>query len=102
MTQSYPIGVLFSRQGPYALLGRDAYDGALTALGEINIAASEEIALTLRSGVTVRVGSTLSPEKLERFDAVWRALGEERTLARAVYLNNRVHQQRVTVRLRRN
>ncbi|MCB9557868.1 MAG: FtsQ-type POTRA domain-containing protein [Deltaproteobacteria bacterium] len=72
------------------------------ALGEINIAASEEIALTLRSGVTVRVGSTLSPEKLERFDAVWRALGEERTLARAVYLNNRVHQQRVTVRLRRN
>ncbi|MCB1488460.1 MAG: transporter substrate-binding protein [Bauldia sp.] len=36
MTQSYPIGVLFSRQGPYALLGRDAFDGALTALGEVN------------------------------------------------------------------
>ncbi|MCP4306189.1 MAG: transporter substrate-binding protein, partial [bacterium] len=36
MTQSYPIGVLFSTTGPYALLGRDAFDGALMALTEIN------------------------------------------------------------------
>jgi branched-chain amino acid transport system substrate-binding protein len=36
MKQSYLIGVLFSTSGPYALLGRDALDGALMALAEIN------------------------------------------------------------------
>jgi branched-chain amino acid transport system substrate-binding protein len=36
MKQSYLIGILFSTSGPYALLGRDALDGALMALAEIN------------------------------------------------------------------
>lgn len=36
MSRSYPIGVLFSTTGPYALLGRDAFDGALMALTEVN------------------------------------------------------------------
>ena len=30
------IGVLFSTTGPYATLGREGYDGALTAISEIN------------------------------------------------------------------
>ncbi len=30
------IGVLFSTTGPYATLGREGYDGALTAIAEIN------------------------------------------------------------------
>jgi ABC-type branched-subunit amino acid transport system substrate-binding protein len=36
MKQSYLIGVLFSTSGPYALLGRDALDGALMGLAEVN------------------------------------------------------------------
>lgn len=36
MNQSYLIGVLFSTAGPYALLGKDALDGALMALAEVN------------------------------------------------------------------
>jgi ABC-type branched-subunit amino acid transport system substrate-binding protein len=34
--QTYPIGILFSTTGPYALLGRDALDGAVMALSEFN------------------------------------------------------------------
>lgn len=36
LKQSYLIGVLFSTSGPYALLGRDALDGALMAIAEVN------------------------------------------------------------------
>ncbi|MEQ9691830.1 MAG: transporter substrate-binding domain-containing protein [Bauldia litoralis] len=50
MTRRYPIGVLFSRRGPYALLGRDAFDGALTALGEINDDPSFPFELTPLTG----------------------------------------------------
>jgi branched-chain amino acid transport system substrate-binding protein len=32
-----PIGVLFSRSGPYATLGREGYLGAMTAIAEINV-----------------------------------------------------------------
>ena len=34
--QTYPIGILFSTTGPYALLGRDALDGAVMAMSEFN------------------------------------------------------------------
>lgn len=36
MKRTYLVGLLFSTSGPYALLGRDALDGALAALNEIN------------------------------------------------------------------
>ena len=31
-----PIGVLFSRSGPYAAIGREGYAGAMTAIAEVN------------------------------------------------------------------
>ena len=36
MKQLYRVGILFSTTGPYALLGRDAFDGTMMALSEIN------------------------------------------------------------------
>ncbi|MBL8708628.1 MAG: transporter substrate-binding domain-containing protein [Rhodospirillaceae bacterium] len=36
MTQTYPIGVLFSRSGPYEAPGRQGYDGAMAAIAEVN------------------------------------------------------------------
>jgi branched-chain amino acid transport system substrate-binding protein len=36
MKRSFLIGVLFSTSGPYALLGRDALDGALMGIAEVN------------------------------------------------------------------
>jgi len=33
---AYPIGILYSTSGPYAVLGKDGLDGALTALAEVN------------------------------------------------------------------
>lgn len=36
MKRTYLVGLLFSTSGPYALLGRDALDGALAALTEVN------------------------------------------------------------------
>lgn len=36
MTQSIPIGILFSRTGPYAAPGRQGFDGAMAAVDEIN------------------------------------------------------------------
>ncbi len=36
MAQSIPIGILFSCAGPYAAPGRQGFDGAMAAIGEIN------------------------------------------------------------------
>lgn len=36
VTERYPVGILFSTTGPYALLGREAVDGAMMALAEVN------------------------------------------------------------------
>lgn len=36
MTSSIPIGILFSRTGPYAAPGRQGFDGAMAAIEEIN------------------------------------------------------------------
>lgn len=36
MTLSIPIGILFSRTGPYAAPGRQGFDGAIAAIEEIN------------------------------------------------------------------
>ncbi|MGI6856997.1 transporter substrate-binding domain-containing protein [Mesorhizobium sp. 1B3] len=36
MTLSIPIGILFSRTGPYAAPGRQGFDGAMAAIEEIN------------------------------------------------------------------
>lgn len=36
MTRSIPIGILFSRAGPYAVPGRQGFDGAMAAIDEIN------------------------------------------------------------------
>ena len=50
MRQSYLIGILFSTTGPYALLGRDALDGALMALAEINEDPSSPFTLVPLTG----------------------------------------------------
>lgn len=37
--ETFPISILFSTTGPYAQLGREAVDGAMAAISEINAAA---------------------------------------------------------------
>ena len=44
-----PIGVLFSRSGPYATLGREGYLGAMTAIAEIN--ATGQYGLELKAEI---------------------------------------------------
>lgn len=46
-SEAIPVGVLFSRSGPYETLGREGYLGALTAIREINEAGL--YGLTLRA-----------------------------------------------------
>ncbi|GAB4522351.1 MAG: transporter substrate-binding domain-containing protein [Roseibium sp.] len=44
--QEIPIGVLFSKTGPYSVIGREAYWGARTAIDEVN--ASDAFGFTFR------------------------------------------------------
>jgi branched-chain amino acid transport system substrate-binding protein len=48
--RTYPVGVLFSTSGPYSLLGRDALDGALMALAEVNEEAEGTVELIPLAG----------------------------------------------------
>jgi branched-chain amino acid transport system substrate-binding protein len=48
--QIVPVGILFSTSGPYALLGRDALDGALMALSEANEAYGDTLELLPLAG----------------------------------------------------
>ena len=50
------IGVLFSTTGPYATLGREGYDGALTAIAEIN--QSDAYPFTFRPEIRDPAGNT--------------------------------------------
>ena len=46
MRTSYAIGLLYSTTGPYGAIGRDALDGALMALDEVNADPGFGFALT--------------------------------------------------------
>lgn len=50
------VGVLFSTTGPYATLGREGYDGALTAIAEIN--QGGQYPFTLRPEIRDPAGNT--------------------------------------------
>jgi cell division protein FtsQ len=70
------------------------------ALGEIHLEADGGVVLyTLQGGTALRLGQGDLPAKLQRFDIVWRALGDRQARVRTVHLDNRTRPDRVTLRL---
>lgn len=46
MKRHFQVGILFSTSGPYALLGRDAFDGAMLAVAEVNDESAGDLELS--------------------------------------------------------
>lgn len=47
--QKIPVGVLFSTSGPYASLGREGFEGAMSAIAEINAAGKFDFELQVEA-----------------------------------------------------
>lgn len=84
-----------------ALQFLDKYEEkARPPLGEIHLEGTGLPTLYTRTGATqIRLGEGTLEKSLARLDLVWAALGPEATRVAALYLDNRTHQERVTVRL---
>lgn len=72
------------------------------ALSEINLGSRGEVTLHLRQGgVALRLppSSKVDDLRLARLDAVWAALGPQASRVRAIYMDNTVRPDRLTVRM---